>query len=89
MTVVPDILANSGGVAVSYLEWIQNRTGDYWDVETVHHRLRQRLGKASVDVCRLAADSGADLRCAAYALALRNFEETVLAHGTRRLYDGH
>lgn len=88
VTVVPDILANSGGVAVSHLEWVQNKSGNYWDGETVQEKLRERLSGVAVKVRRLAEDSGTDLRCAAYALALRQLEKATLAQGTHLLYDG-
>lgn len=86
--VIPDILANAGGVTVSYLEWVQNRTGDYWSLDTVRDRLAARMCAAAKRVADVAADRGLTLRRAAYVHALERLCATIDAMGTERFYNG-
>lgn len=86
ITVVPDILANAGGVTVSYYEWIQNLSGDYWPAEKVRERLEARMSEQFDQVVELAREHKVSLRVAAYALALKRLGRAAEATGTRDLF---
>lgn len=68
--VVPDVLANAGGVTVSYFEWLQNRSNETWTRERVAERLTETMNDAYRDVADFAQERNITLREAAYALAL-------------------
>lgn len=84
--VLPDILANAGGVTVSWFEWVQNRQGMAWTLDEVHDRLRTTMRRATEAVLDRAADDDTDLRTAAHVVALRRLQEAVAATGTRPDY---
>ena len=82
--VVPDILANAGGVIVSYLEWVQNAQEFSWPLETVNAELERRIGTAFDQTVEQYDEKDLpDLRTAAYTLAL---ERTASAHEYRGLF---
>ena len=81
--VVPDILANAGGVIVSYFEWVQNREGFYWEEEEVNNRLFTRLRKAYARVRDMANQKKISLRQAAYGLALDKIVRAMIDRGAQ------
>jgi len=87
VVIIPDVLANAGGVTVSYFEWVQNRAGFPWTLDEVRDRLREKL-KASFEEMWLYqhTNKNTSLRQAAYTKALRHIEKVVEICGTKEYY---
>jgi glutamate dehydrogenase (NAD(P)+) len=81
--VVPDILANAGGVTVSYFEWVQDRGGYFWDADTVNSRLELIMERAFTEVAAMAERHHVPMRTASYMLAIARVAEV---HRLRGLY---
>jgi glutamate dehydrogenase (NADP+) len=88
ITIVPDILANAGGVTVSYFEWVQNRGGLSWSLDEVHERLAEIMQREFAAVHDLATTLSVDLRRAAYAHALTRLGAAIASQGTHAYFRG-
>lgn len=84
--ILPDILANAGGVTVSYFEWVQNKQGYYWTLEEIHQRLKSIMENEGRAIWNLAKEKNISLRTAAYVYALLRLAKAIEAHGTQSYF---
>jgi glutamate dehydrogenase (NAD(P)+) len=81
VAVIPDILANAGGVVVSHLEWAQAMSGLYWEEKQVNTELERKMVKAFKEVWESAKKRNVALRCAAYVVAIERIAEVYWYRG--------
>lgn len=84
--VIPDVLANSGGVVVSYFEWVQNRSGLYWEEDEVNHKLHKIMSREANIIFDLALKHGCTMRTAAYIHGVARLAGAIDERGNKHYF---
>lgn len=84
--ILPDVLVNSGGVIVSYFEWVQNQTGLYWTEEDVDEKLKQRIEAETSLIFSLADEKQISVRNAAYLQGVKRIAGAINDQGTEKYF---
>ncbi len=79
--ILPDVLANAGGVTVSYFEWVQGRMGYWWTLDEVHKKLDEKLSQAFHDIWKIKEDKNIGMRQATYVRAIARVAEAMKVRG--------
>jgi glutamate dehydrogenase/leucine dehydrogenase len=79
--IVPDILANAGGVIVSYFEWVQDLQNFFWSEDEINNKLKEMLSRAFHDVLTFSKKEGVSLRLAALMIAVQRVGRAMLLRG--------
>jgi len=86
VTIIPDVLANTGGVTVSYFEWVQNRAGYYWEEDEINEKLKNLIQKQASNIFDTATQKNISLRTSAYLDGIAKISGAIEDKGIKEYY---